>query len=156
MAKTAMISKVKPRPPALGTTNAQGATDSLTLYRFGKRSAPQWPHRPPGKSLNAEPISATSMSERHRFADLKDVLAKASHRRSGDELAGLAAATDAQRVAARAVLADLPLSTFLNEPIIPYETDEVTRLILDSHDAPRFAAICPSDRRRLSRLAAVL
>ncbi len=58
--------------------------------------------------------------ERHRFKDLKDVLAKASHRRSGDELAGLAASSDAQRVAARSVLADLPLSVFLEEPIIAY------------------------------------
>ena len=79
--------------------------------------------------------------ERHRFADLKDVLAKASHRRSGDELAGLAAVSDAQRVAARSVLADLPLTTVLNEPIVPYETDEVTRLILDTHDGAAFAAI---------------
>ncbi len=79
--------------------------------------------------------------ERHRFADLKDVLAKASHRRSGDELAGLAAETDAQRVAARSVLADLPLSAFLNEALVPYETDEVTRLIIDSHDAAAFAPI---------------
>src|SRR5580693_7568554 len=79
--------------------------------------------------------------ERHRFADLKDVLAKASHRRSGDELAGLAAESDAQRVAARSVLADLPLTVFLNEPIVPYETDEVTRLILDGHDTAAFAAI---------------
>ena len=79
--------------------------------------------------------------ERHRFADLKDVLAKASHRRSGDELAGLAAISDAQRVAARSVLADLPLSTFLAEPIVPYEADEVTRLILDTHDAAAFTPI---------------
>jgi ethanolamine ammonia-lyase large subunit len=79
--------------------------------------------------------------ERHRFTDLKDVLAKASHRRSGDELAGLAAATDAQRVAARAVLADLPLATFLNDPVVPYEIDEVTRLILDTNDAAAFAPI---------------
>jgi ethanolamine ammonia-lyase large subunit len=79
--------------------------------------------------------------ERHRFEDLKDVLGKASPRRSGDELAGLGASTDAQRVAARSVLADLPLSVFLNEPIVPYETDEVTRLILDTHDAGAFAAI---------------
>jgi ethanolamine ammonia-lyase large subunit len=79
--------------------------------------------------------------ERHRFADLRDVLAKASPRRSGDELAGLAATSDAQRVAARAVLADLPLRTFLEEPLVPYETDEVTRLILDTHDAERFAAV---------------
>jgi ethanolamine ammonia-lyase large subunit len=79
--------------------------------------------------------------ERHRFGDLKDVLAKASHLRSGDELAGVAAATDAQRVAARSVLADLPLSAFLNEPIVAYETDEVTRLIIDSHDTAAFAPI---------------
>src|ERR1700728_3055482 len=80
-------------------------------------------------------------NERHHFADLKDVLAKASHRRSGDELAGLAAATDAQRVAARSVVADLPLTAFLNDPIVPYENDEVTRLILDTHDTAAFAAI---------------
>ena len=79
--------------------------------------------------------------ERHRFADLRDVLAKASHRRSGDELAGLAAESDAQRVAARAVLAELPLRSFLDEPLVPYETDEVTRLILDTHDAAAFAPI---------------
>ena len=79
--------------------------------------------------------------ERHRFVDLKDVLAKASPRRSGDELAGLAAASDAQRVAARSVLANLPLTELLNQPIIPYEADEVTRLILDSHDTTAFAAI---------------
>jgi ethanolamine ammonia-lyase large subunit len=79
--------------------------------------------------------------ERHRFGDLKDVLAKASPLRSGDELAGVAAATDAQRVAARSVLADLPLSAFLNEPIVAYETDEVTRLIIDSHDTAAFAPI---------------
>jgi ethanolamine ammonia-lyase large subunit len=79
--------------------------------------------------------------ERHRFADLKDVLAKASHRRSGDELAGIAAESDAQRVAARSVLANLPLTAILNDPVIPYETDEVTRLIIDSHDAAAFAPI---------------
>jgi len=79
--------------------------------------------------------------ETHRFADLKTVLAVASPRRSGDELAGLAAESDAQRVAARSVLADLPLKEFLNEALIPYETDEVTRLIFDSHDENAFAAI---------------
>ncbi len=79
--------------------------------------------------------------ERHRFDDLKDVLAKASSRRSGDELAGVAAATDTQRVAARSVLADLPLKTFLEDAVVPYETDEVTRLILDTHDAASFATI---------------
>ena len=79
--------------------------------------------------------------ERYVFADLKDVLARASHRRSGDELAGVAAESDAQRVAARAVLADLPLTAILNDPVVPYETDEVTRLIIDSHDAAAFASI---------------
>src|ERR1700761_8965943 len=79
--------------------------------------------------------------ERHRFGDLKDVLAKASHLRSGDQLAGLAAETDAQRVAARSVLADLPLTAFLNEAIVAYESDEVTRLIIDSHDPAAFAPI---------------
>jgi ethanolamine ammonia-lyase large subunit len=79
--------------------------------------------------------------ETHRFADLKTVLAVASPRRSGDELAGLAAESDAQRVAARSVLADLPLKEFLNEALIPYETDEVTRLIFDSHDENAFAAV---------------
>jgi len=79
--------------------------------------------------------------ERHVFRDLPDLLAKASPRRSGDELAGLAADSDAQRVAARAVLADLPLTRFLEEPLIAYEADEVTRLIMDSHDAAAFSAI---------------
>ncbi|MBC9206696.1 ethanolamine ammonia-lyase subunit EutB [Roseomonas aerophila] len=79
--------------------------------------------------------------ERHVFRDLAELLAKASPRRSGDELAGLAAESDAQRVAARAVLADLPLTRFLEEPLIPYEEDEVTRLIHDSHDAAAFAPV---------------
>ncbi len=77
--------------------------------------------------------------ERHRFDDLRAVMARASHRRSGDELAGLSASSDAERVAARSVLADLPLRIFLDEPLIPYETDEVTRLILDTHDQAGFA-----------------
>ena len=79
--------------------------------------------------------------ETYRFADLKAVLAAASARRSGDELAGLAAASDAQRVAARSVLANLPLKEFLNVALIPYETDEVTRLIFDNHDENAFTAV---------------
>jgi len=79
--------------------------------------------------------------ETYRFADLKSVLACASARRSGDELAGLAAESDAQRVAARAALADLPLTVFLDEALIPYEQDEVTRLIFDSHDAMAFKTV---------------
>ncbi len=79
--------------------------------------------------------------ERHVFPDLKTLLARASPRRSGDELAGLAAESDAQRIAARMALAELPLTAFLDEPLIPYEQDEVTRLILDSHDAAAFAPL---------------
>jgi ethanolamine ammonia-lyase large subunit len=85
--------------------------------------------------------STSLAGETYRFSDLKQVLAYASPRRSGDELAGLAAPTDATRVAARVVLADLPLKTFLNEALIPYESDEVTRLIIDSHDSAAFAPI---------------
>jgi len=77
----------------------------------------------------------------HRFADLKDLLAKASPARSGDSLAGLAARTAAERMAAKMCLAELPLTTFLTETVIPYETDEVTRLIIDRHDAASFAEI---------------
>ena len=80
-------------------------------------------------------------TERHRFDDLHAVLACASARRSGDELAGLAATSDARRVAARYALADIPLKTFLNDALVPYETDEVTRLIIDTHDAAAFAPI---------------
>jgi len=78
---------------------------------------------------------------RYHFADLKAVLAKASPARSGDCLAGIAADTAAERMAARLVLADLPLRRFLDEALIPYEIDEVTRLIVDSHDASGFAPI---------------
>jgi ethanolamine ammonia-lyase large subunit len=87
------------------------------------------------------PYSTALSGETYRFTDLKQVLSYASPRRSGDELAGLAAPTDATRVAARIVLANLPLKTFLNEALIPYETDEVTRLIIDTHDSDAFAPI---------------
>lgn len=75
------------------------------------------------------------------FADLREVMAKASPARSGDYLAGLGAASYEERMAARAVLAELPLKTFLNEALIPYENDEVTRLIIDRHDAAAFAPV---------------
>lgn len=79
--------------------------------------------------------------ERYRFAELRTLLARASPPRSGDRLAGLAAASEAERVAARFALADLPLATFLREAVIPYEADEVTRLIVDGHDAAAFARV---------------
>jgi ethanolamine ammonia-lyase large subunit len=75
------------------------------------------------------------------FRDLKDLMAKATPARSGDRLAGVAAGSAQERVVAQMALADLPLRTFLNEALIPYEEDEVTRLILDTHDAAAFAPI---------------
>jgi ethanolamine ammonia-lyase large subunit len=85
--------------------------------------------------------AATVGRTRHAFADLREVMAKASPRRSGDQLAGLAAASAQERVAAQAVLADVPLARFLEEPLVPYEEDEVTRLILDGHAAAAFAPV---------------
>lgn len=76
-----------------------------------------------------------------RFADLKALMAKATPARSGDVLAGVAANSDVERVAAQMALAELPLRHFLSEAVIPYEADEVTRLILDSHDAQAFAPV---------------
>ena len=73
--------------------------------------------------------------------DLKTLLAKASPLRSGDQLAGIAAASAEERVAAQMQLADTPLRRFLEEPLVAYETDEVTRLIVDTHDAAAFAPI---------------
>src|SRR5882757_5850850 len=78
---------------------------------------------------------------RYVFPDLKSLLANASPLRSGDCLAGVAAASAAERVAAQMALADLPLGAFLREAIVPYEDDEITRLIVDTHDANSFAQI---------------
>ena len=80
-------------------------------------------------------------SRRHSFATLRELLAKATPLRSGDELAGLAATSAEERVAAQLCLADVPLRQFLDEPLIPYKTDEVTRLIVDTHDADAFAPV---------------
>jgi len=77
----------------------------------------------------------------HQFADLRILLGKASPRRTGDELAGLAAGSAEERVAAQLALADLPLTAFLSEAVIPYEADEVTRLIIDSHDPAAFEPV---------------
>jgi ethanolamine ammonia-lyase large subunit len=75
------------------------------------------------------------------FGDLKELMAKATPPRSGDRLAGVAAETAEESVAARMALADTPLKRILAEPLVPYETDEVTRLILDGHDESAFAPI---------------
>jgi ethanolamine ammonia-lyase large subunit len=77
----------------------------------------------------------------HSFADLRTLLAKASPLRSGDELAGIAASGAEERAIAQMTLAELPLSTFLNEAVVPYESDDVTRLIFDTHDAQAFAPV---------------
>lgn len=77
----------------------------------------------------------------YRFNDLKALLAKASPHRSGDVLAGVAAESYEERVAAQIALADVPLKTFLNEMVIPYEQDEITRLIIDNHDFESFSLI---------------
>ncbi|MEY3104775.1 MAG: hypothetical protein RJA72_807 [Pseudomonadota bacterium] len=77
----------------------------------------------------------------YQFADLKDLMAKATPARSGDYLAGVAASSAEQRVAAQMTLASLPLRTFLQQSLIPYERDEVTRLIIDTHDAHAFATV---------------
>ena len=77
----------------------------------------------------------------YNFEDLRDLLAKASPYRSGDALAGIAAESAVQRAAAQMTLADLPLRAFLQQALVPYEDDEVTRLIVDSHDAAAFAPV---------------
>jgi ethanolamine ammonia-lyase large subunit len=77
----------------------------------------------------------------HRFDGLATLLAKATPLRSGDQLAGVAAASAEERAAAQMCLAETPLSQFLAEPLIPYEEDEVTRLIMDRHDASAFAQV---------------
>src|ERR1700689_2865119 len=74
----------------------------------------------------------------YNFEDLRDLLAKASPYHSGDVLAGIAAESGEQRAAAQMTLADLPLQAFLQQALVPYEDDEVTRLILDTHDPVAF------------------
>ena len=78
------------------------------------------------------------MGENYRFPDIRELLAKANEEKSGDQLAGIAACSERERVAAKSALADLPLTNLLNRPVIPPETDEVSRLILESHDASAF------------------
>ena len=83
----------------------------------------------------------TTRGVTYSFDDLKTLLAKATPARSGDELAGIAADSAKQRAAAQMALADLPLTTFLSEALIPFESDEVTRLIVEQHDSAAFQPI---------------
>jgi ethanolamine ammonia-lyase large subunit len=85
--------------------------------------------------------SALALGTRYYFEDLRTLLAKASPSRSGDELAGIAAGSATERAAAQIALADVPLREFLREPLIPYEDDEVTRLIFDTHNEQAFAPV---------------
>src|SRR5580704_7870472 len=87
------------------------------------------------------PYSHTLAGTRYTFDELRTLLARATPFRSGDALAGLAAGSAAERVAAQMALADVPLATIIAEPVVPYETDEVTRLIVDTHDNTAFAPI---------------
>jgi ethanolamine ammonia-lyase large subunit len=80
-------------------------------------------------------------SKTYLFRDLKHLMAAATPARSGDYLAGVAAGSAEERVAAQMALAELPLTIFLNEVVVPYESDEVTRLIIDEHDAMAFALV---------------
>jgi ethanolamine ammonia-lyase large subunit len=80
-------------------------------------------------------------SRTYRFADLRTLLARASPERSGDALAGIAAGSAEERMAARMALAEVPLEHFLHEAVVPYEDDEVTRLIVDTHDREAFAPV---------------
>ena len=82
-------------------------------------------------------------SESFHFDDLKQLMAMASPLRSGDALAGVAAGCDRQRMAARHALAEVPLAQFLQEALVPYEADDITRLIIDTHDAAAFAPVTP-------------
>ena len=80
-------------------------------------------------------------NQSYDFKTLRNLMAKASPARSGDYLAGVAAVNNLERVAAQWLLADVPLKQFLTEALVPYESDEVTRLIIDSHDTQAFAPI---------------
>src|SRR6059058_1521949 len=87
------------------------------------------------------PYHATVRSERFTFADLRELFAKASEEKSGDALAGLAAATERERVAAKLALADVPLAEIVANPVIDPDGDEVSRALLDHLDREAFRSI---------------
>jgi ethanolamine ammonia-lyase large subunit len=97
--------------------------------------------RPGTKLFSMGEYCSTLGQTVYRFASLKTLLAKATPARSGDELAGVSAKSPKERVAAQMALADVPLSRFLSETVVPYEEDDVTRLIVDEHDAGAFTPI---------------
>jgi ethanolamine ammonia-lyase large subunit len=87
------------------------------------------------------PFTHTIRGERFTFPDLRDLLAKANEAKSGDALAGIAAGSERERVAAKLALADVPLSVIAETPVVDPDTDDVTRLVLDSHDRTSFGRI---------------
>src|SRR5215213_10277227 len=87
------------------------------------------------------PYTSTIRGERFHFADLRELLAKANEPKSGDHLAGVAARTERERAAAKLALADVPLSEFLANHVIDPDGDDVSRLLLETHDAGAFAPI---------------
>ena len=91
--------------------------------------------------MQAHQYTRTVGAKTYGFCDLKDLMAKATPERSGDRLAGVAAHSAEERAVAQMRLAELPLATFLSEALIPYEDDEITRLIIDRHDATAFAPV---------------
>src|SRR2546423_12477381 len=90
---------------------------------------------------DAVELAATIRGTRYRFASVKEVLAKANPPKSGDDLAGVSARDAVERVAARAVLADLTLAELRANPVVPYEIDEVTRIVEDDLDDAAYRAI---------------
>ena len=98
-------------------------------------------HHPRHSHHSLAQFSHTVGMKTFQFSDLKDLMAKATPARSGDFLAGVAATSDEERIAAQMTLASLPLTTFLNELPVPYEMDEISRLIIDDHKPDAFATI---------------
>src|SRR5689334_6303467 len=86
-------------------------------------------------------MDAVPMSEHFQFRDLRELFAKANEEKSGDQLAGLAAGTEQERVAAKHALADLPLKEIVADPLISPDEDDVSRLILETHDQENFSTI---------------
>src|SRR5205823_3909469 len=112
-----------------------GTRDGFSARRYDRpRAYP--PREEPGLGY-AETLGGT----RYVFSDLKTLLARATPPRSGDRLAGVAAADMTERVAAQRALADLRLRPLIEDPVVPYEADEITRLIIDTHNPDAFAPI---------------
>src|SRR5208282_6747793 len=86
-------------------------------------------------------LSTRLFGKSYRFKSIKDVLARANEARSGDELAGIAAASEQERIAAKMVLADLTLRDLRENPVVAYERDEVTRVIDDALDRDAYAKL---------------